>query len=159
MGLDITAYRKLTVEENPTLDQDGCPRDRHCVRFFVNSDFPGREGSVRNGTIYRYQAELDFRAGSYGSYGQWRSTLATLVGFEGDQDFWARAQPTDPFYPLINFSDCEGVIAGDDAVKLLADFKAHDALAKTQDEYFYEKYQLWTRAFELAADDGAVKLH
>ena len=48
--------------------------------------------------------------------------LATLAGYAGADDAWERTD--GPFWELINFSDCEGVIGPKTSAKLAGDFAA-----------------------------------
>jgi hypothetical protein len=71
---------------------------------------------------------------------------------------WNGAQ--GPFSELIHFSDCEGVIGTAVSKKLAADFAAFDEKAKAAgNERYYAKYQEWRKAFEMAANGGAVDFH
>jgi hypothetical protein len=68
-----------------------------------------------------------------------------------------------PFVELIDFTDCDGRIGTRLAAKLAADFRAHAAKAEkyaeslADDESFMDNYRDFTRAFELAAHQGALK--
>lgn len=65
-----------------------------------------------------------------------------------------------PFYELIDFSDCEGVIGPEVSAKLAKDFADWDEQAKrTLDDYDYEMYSNWHKAFKIASDGGAVIFH
>lgn len=57
-------------------------------------------------------------------------------------------------------SDCEGVIGPEVSAKLVKDFADFDERAKTRGgKYFYALYCDWRKAFEMAADGGAVSFH
>ena len=65
-----------------------------------------------------------------------------------------------PFFELINFSDCEGILGAPVCAKLAADFAKYQERANTShDEWWREKYAGWRRAFEMAADNGCVEFH
>ena len=78
-----------------------------------------------------------------------------------DQGAWA----TDhgPFWEMIAFSDCEGVIGSSVSAKLAKDFAEWDERAKRHivvqgpDGWFYEKFCQWRQAYEMAANDGLVQ--
>jgi len=76
---------------------------------------------------------IDFRAGSYTGYNRWRAVLAKFAGIQDLKAFWIKAggienrKGKEPFFELINFSDCEGVISHKECKRLLHDF---DRLAK-----------------------------
>ena len=153
MGLDISAYSRLS-DPRPLGEDDECGANE--TRFYINDAFPGRAGDIKEKTAYQFGESFGFRAGSYSGYNAWRSMLARMVGDDGESE-------TGPFVELINFSDCEGVIAGPAAVKLAKDFADHDDKAKNglgdEHEWFYAKYKEWRKAFDLAADGGAVSFH
>jgi hypothetical protein len=185
MGLDITAYSKL-VKLDAVFDADGEPIDpetrepldwHNYMRVYVNSDFPGRSGSLEHKGCYTYGEDFGFRAGSYGGYNEWREQLAKFAGYptllyervqgyapsakeRHDAAAWNGMCEGLPFVELVNFSDCEGVICAEVAAKLARDFAEHDERAKaTGDDWFYGRYCDWRKAFELASDAGCVTFH
>ena len=146
MGLDITAYRKLTVVENPELDEEG-----YAVNYdsewkpgasmeWSEKHFPGRGEGIDPQTVYTWGESLGFRAGSYSGYNWWR---AKLEAFKGDV----------AFQELINFADNEGVIGFVVAKKLAKDFSDYEKEAEKyshtlgeEGDYWFEKYQDWKKA-------------
>lgn len=177
MGLDITAYRKLT-KLDAVFDGDGEPIDPttrepldYSLRPYVNHDFPGREGSIESGAVYSAEDSAGLHAGSYGGYSRWREQLAQLAGWPaGEYEQYGRTYQSHcvpcwngkvgPFSELINFSDCEGVIGAEVSAKLAKDFEAFQEIADAhEDEHFRTKYAEWRSAFEMAADGGAVEFH
>ena len=50
MGLDVTAYRKLTEQPRP----DGDPYESDLFFARENTDFPGRIEGVKDGAFYTY---------------------------------------------------------------------------------------------------------
>lgn len=179
MGLDITAYRQLK-KMDAVFDEDGdpinpvtrIPFDR-CTQFRVNGDFPGRNGSVEHRAVYAYEEFHSFRAGSYGSYNAWRDELAKLAGYPAvpvdryktgsvqmrhDQGAWD--SDGGHLFELICFSDCEGVIGPETSAKLAKDFAdLQSKIDAHPDEYFRGRCAEWRKAFEMAADGGAVDFH
>lgn len=174
MGLDISYYRRLVLCE---------PGQGYgAVIAVANEDaFTDRAAPLMNGCEYAGEFVGGFRAGSYSGYSMWREQLARLAGYPAMNvgvgnaaafDSYAQAYPHAsaawmlptprdmPFYPLINFTDCDGVIGSDAARRLAQDFAAHQDVADSHpDEYFRTKYREWRTAFETASDDGAVVLH
>lgn len=155
MGLDITAYKRLTKVENPQLDEDGDVLDWEnqwrtdgSMRW-SEQHWPGRAEGVDFETVYTFGDSCGFRAGSYSGYNWWRQKLSEFA--EGDA-----------FRELIEFSDCEGVIGSVVSNKLAADFAEFEDQAKEYaekietGEYWLKKYGEWKEAFEMAADGGAV---
>lgn len=179
MGLDITAYSNLkvvTAEEHDAKDEDWCEEGDH-VTAFADAVFPrsfrGLEGwdlteighGFRGGLCYATGERTEtirFRAGSYGGYGMWRRDLAEFVGHDLEGDYWGTTDDLEnlPFYELLNFADNEGCIGPEAAKDLLADFQTHgERYRATHDDYFVAKYDDWTRACELASQDGLISFH
>lgn len=183
MGLDITAYGGLT-KVDAVFDADGEPINpatrepldwgtEYHFQPRANSYFPGREAGIEMDAVYRAARQMGFRAGSYGGYNTWRDELAKLAGYPAvsvdrygtgnaqlryDRSAWDASG--GPFWELICFSDCEGVIGPVVSAKLAADFASHQGDADAhQDEWFRTLYATWRKAFEMAADNGAVYFH
>ena len=128
--------------------------------LWVNPAFPEQADSMTDG-IYRSEGECGgFRAGSYSGYNEWRRQLAEQVGGYSDESAFAEAvDPPKPFEPLVNFSDCEGVIGPKTSARLAKDFADHQAKADEIGGWFAEQYANWRNAFETAAKGGAVQFH
>lgn len=165
MGLDITAYRQLTLVPDVERDDDNNPVDcrnlwhAHPVSIeWAEQHFPGRSEGVVPDATYSYFEKFDFRAGSYGGYGDWRRELAERAGYRSADDVHKGNYPDGgPFYELINFGDNEGVIGPKVSAKLATDFQAmRGQVLEDADSCFVQKYESWQRAFEMAADGGAV---
>lgn len=164
MGLDVTAYSKIALDPNAEVDGDGYPVKWDAyfmahpgILAMTEKDWPGRTGGLKPG-VYAYGDVFDFRAGSYGGYNSWRNELAELAGYGSASNVWEMDSPEGPFVELINFSDCEGIIAGDVAKKLAKDFAEFQEKVG-EHGYFSQSYTNWRKAFELAADGGAVDFH
>lgn len=166
MGLDITAYRQLQGPVSQDQDEDGPWLSA------TDSAFIARTDGLEEGAYASAAEEFDFRAGSYGGYNQWRDELAKLAGYPAMRHAPSYGPPRDlhaasawqadsgPFWELINFSDCEGTIGPKTSAKLAADFAAHQEKADAHAEgWFRELYAKWRKAFEMAADGGAVSFH
>lgn len=171
MGLDITWYRKLTVAADVTRNEDGEPVDadgkyaRHVHVFFDNPDFPGRALGIDCAAAFHAFASGAGPSWSYHGYHNWRQQLAAVAGYNSANELWEGKVTSGPFYELINFSDCEGVIGPIVAAKLAKDFEEFSAAAKEAhtagqvDSYWLAAFLLMKNAFEQAADSGAVKFH
>jgi len=179
MGLDATAYRQIK-KIDCVFDADGEPinpttrepiEEENYLRVYRNPDFPGRADDLEDRAIYSYANADEAFSGGYGRYGSWREQLAQLAGYptvpvdryktgnvEHRHDYAAWQREEGPFWELICFSDCEGVIGTAVSAKLAQDFAKFDEQAKA-DENFYRVYQQWRRAFEMAADGGCVDFH
>lgn len=167
MGLDITAYRRLTKAEGVECDEDGEPVDwnrftriRQSLIDYTEEHWNGRAEGVEAGVYERDDdREFKFRAGSYSGYNAWRDDLARFAGHRTANHVW-ESHIDGPFVELIDFSDCEGIIGPVVAAKLAKDFADHQERAdKFADEWFRQKYADWRKAFEMAADGGAVDFH
>lgn len=174
MGLDITAYSRL---KHVGKHADGwCEEqyndetwERVHVAAYAYDSFPqsfrgipvigttaSGASTFLDGGCFAVTEETKthaFRAGSYSGYGLWRDDLR--LQFNPDTN------PDLPFYELIWFADNEGCIGPDAAKDLLADFREHAAAYAPREhaDYFRQKYEDWTTAFELAADGGLVDFH
>ena len=173
MGLDITAYRKLTpANGNEAFDETGeLKYEDNWTQFYKNPAFPGRADDIQDHRAYKAEDSEGFCAGGYGGYNRWRDQLAELAGYpltkhmQYGQEQQSHAAACwegveGPFSELINFSDCEGVIGAAVSAKLAKDFADFQEKADAhQDERFRDKYAEWRKAFEMAADAGAVRFH
>lgn len=157
MGLDITAYSKVEWAQEYDCDDEE-PYERDLVLAYTNPDFPGREGTIRTGWYECKGESLGFRAGSYSGYNRWREWLSDQALGVEPEHVWKRADEYAgrPFFALIHFSDCEGVLGPEVCGGLLADFKAFQPVG---DDYALDHYAYWTRAMELGADGGMVVFH
>lgn len=159
MGLNIVAYSKLVQieEENIEFGDYGLPINQRIRSFFSNPDYPYHISGIESNHFYLCKGEVfGFRAGSYKTYNDWRSDLARLIGFNDQQQVW-KIKTLLPFGELINFSDRDGSIGSIVASKLFKDFLEYDQLAKEVNiPFFYEKYQDWKRACEIASKNGAI---
>jgi len=75
--------------------------------------------------------EIDFEVGSYSYFNLWREKLAHLVGVRLDK-LWTlnslkKRTGKEPFYELLNHSDCDGTLPPSECKRLLEDF---DSLKK-----------------------------
>jgi hypothetical protein len=167
MGLDITAYKRLTPAPDAPVDGDGFPvdydkyfrADEGTIQF-TEDNWPGRSAGITPG-IYAFAEAFEFRAGSYGGYGAFRRALSEMALHQPPEDIWEDSAPKGPFVELINFADNEGIIGPVVAGKLAQDFAEHESniFAQTHDDYFRAKYRDWRKAFQFAADGGAVDFH
>jgi hypothetical protein len=177
MGLDITYYKNLT-KLDCLFDRDGDPVHpktrapiENFARIRANSSFPERETPLEDGGIYICEEREGFNAGPYSLYNRWREQLAKLAGYpavEVDEygtkqmrhDVGAWQSEGGPFYELINFSDCEGTIGPVVSAKLAKDFADFQSKADAvESEDWRESYADWRKAFETAAQNGAVHFH
>lgn len=167
MALDISAYRKLIPVRNAELDEDGNPVNwyEHVlidarVIEYTEAHWPGRASDIAPG-IYRFDDCFDFRAGTYSAYSCFRDWLAKIGGWGNNaEDCQTSAKATGPFWELINFSDCEGLIGPHAAAKLARDFVQFEFVAHRDClNGLYAHYRQWRKAFLMASDGGVVDFH
>lgn len=160
MGLDITALRKVKFIASEA-DYDEMDEKGYDYAW-VNTDFPERADGRESG-FYFFEEQVGFRAGSYSSYNHFRDWLSqTALGVPAHV-VWSNAEEyaERPFFELIHFADNEGIIGPGPAKRLALAFAEHAEQAKATggDDYYYDTYERFWRAFELAADDGLVQFH
>lgn len=161
MGLDIVSWRNLVEAPEPA-EWDGAH-----IHVTASPHFPGRTDGLADGW-YTGERGVEFKAGSYSGYGEWREWLARLAGYAlaphpqtgaASRAAGAWAASGGPFWELIEFYDNEGEIGPIVSAKLARDFAEFDARAKAAslDGWQYERFCLWRRAFEWAAEGGCVE--
>lgn len=185
MGLDISAYSEIQIVKFSKRHSDS-RYDKGWHDGIINPHFPHAvplEMRPHNYIVFDLaegSKSYTFSAGSYSGYGLFRSTLAGA--FLGTKDLYmARDEENGdwdlvhnsegkPFYEMINFSDCDGVFLGPVCEKLYNDFKAnreHYTFALSENNpypawevsYFMRKYDDFTKAFNLARQNGIVVFH
>lgn len=172
MGVSINAYTNLKkadviAGEDYAIDPVTRQERPDLWRAYVNSDFPGRADEIEDRAYYAYDERVDGMDRSYGGYNLWRNELAKIAGWPEAPDeadngkrshaASAWAATSGPFWELINFADNEGVIGGRIAAKLAKEFAEFQPKADAHPEpFFRECYDGMRRAFEAAANTGAV---
>lgn len=180
MGLDITAYSSVKPLTGLLFDEDGevTNFEGDYTRIYLNDDFPGRASELEGiKYVSTDDSECHHFAVGYGGHNFWREELARMAGYpaadierygrvEKRHDAGAWISDSGPFWELINFSDCEGIIGASVSAKLAKDFAEFDDKAQRHDseipvmrDRFYGLYQKWRQAFELAAQNGMVHFH
>lgn len=161
MGLDITAYRRLSKVDEEYRDTEEFYDNRYMPHpasvEWAEQHFPGRSEGIEPGAVYAFEDAFGFRAGGYGGYNAWRRELAELAGYSAE-DAHSGKVTSGPFYELVDFADNEGVIGPVVSAKLAADFRDHQHLVGDRG-LFADLYGKWRKAFEMAADGGAVDFH
>lgn len=166
MGLDITAYSNIDVVRYSSEYVEAFENVAGIDYGYVNSDFPHAitEGIGEN-TKFIYFMERgaterhSFRAGSYSGYNEFRRTLCFGIT---DRDIFNNYDKHRhiPFFEMICFSDCEGVFFGNEVcAKLHNDFvnNIHGYRQHVEeDEWMFQKYDDFMRAFEFGAQNGIV---
>jgi hypothetical protein len=120
MGLDISALSNIKRSEV----QD--PEDYDSIRIWHNPNFPDHceleEGSYEETSATRGHR---FSAGPYSGHGQFRNVLAQCtLGVKTDTIWEAEdIYMNQPFFNLLNFSDCEGTIGPEYSEALYENFR------------------------------------
>ena len=175
MGLDISYASKVDFENRRDPDDES----EDILYLYPNDSLLDQSEGIQSGEYTCEGIQDYFRAGSYSGYSGWRRMLASLIGWK-IEDLWIRVETlvhrnesindvldendnskvNIPFVEMLHFSDCEGFIGPKTSAKLHADFLEWDEKAKNfEDSYFYELYEKWTKAFEVASDGGCVIFH
>lgn len=177
MGLDITAYSNVEKIAEIPYNKEGIDWDKvgeleeggHKTTLRKNDSFPTHCEDLDEG-VYKINGNSHgFRAGSYSGYNRFRNLLSVFVGGT-DKEVWENPDKfkDDPFYELINFSDCEGCIGPKVSAKLYQDFVENeerflDSIETHKNEFdlgwIKTCYSNWKKAFELAKDHGFVDFH
>ena len=182
MGLDISVYTNVipyTGELDGIYPIEGSS-------FIVNNNecFKDRALPLELNKSYKGNPNIrySFRAGSSGSYGQWREILAKYAGYplakykkyngELINSYSAGAWESNEglFCELINFSDCEGILGNIVCKKLADDFtiNMNDIFKRVSSDYHYdityvsyfkEMYKNWMYACKRASKNGAIRFH
>jgi len=174
MGLDIVAYERLELkaqdldeEKAYDLVEELYDAGTHTVVLLYGADYSERSAPLASpsvdgqATVYAcLGAQLNFRAGFYGGHGAFRDWLCRLASIPEPRTQWAAPEKYAglPFFELVNFSDCEGVIGSLACAELAKDFATYQEQANAaNDEWLTPLYFKWRQAFELAAKDGCVR--
>lgn len=171
MGLDIIAYKELTVIEPKRYNPDTMWRPGESM-IWSETHFKGRGEGIEPLAYYKWNDLFHFRAGTYSGYNEWREKLDKFRQYlmqqaseQSNETFTDQVKDADGhmFMELIDFADNEGVIGPVVSKKLHHDFKVNEKQAQTyaktieNGDYWLEKYALWQKAFDYAKDDGAVE--
>lgn len=175
MGLDITAYPHVILvgaEHKPTEEKFCEAEEDGRYHLFITetqaTDWPLSIRGLEVGRCYvpGEGETFGFRAGSYGTYNVWRELLSVYALGVKPETVWRYPERyvDQPFFELVNFSDCEGMIGPAACVDLAQDFAEHPEvreklLAEEPDGYYASKFDDWAKAFALAADTGLVDFH
>lgn len=163
MGLDISVYTDLKFVQSDD-DADDYAYDNY-IHLYLNPYFSAHAGSLKPG-FYAGESPFGFCAGSYGSYSHWREWLSEMALKVSPKAVWEYPDKYqgEPFYEIIDFSDCEGFIGPEMACKLTGDFATYEDKAAEYGygpyDYLFKTYQNFYKAFDLAASrNGAVVFH
>jgi len=164
VGLDVSYYTSVKFVRKLREDEEYFDRNENCngdMRHLCPVDFTRQADGVDG--IYAVEGEVSFRVGSYSYYNHWRDQLAQLIGESSAAAVWEKsdAGKDGPFYDLIHFSDCEGVIGPQTCDRLAQSFdvwrdRAQEHGKKIGDRDFFTTYEEFRTAFKAAAGHGCV---
>lgn len=170
MGLDIFAYGNVK-KLDCVFDEWGEPIDPKTrepmdgVMARHNEHYPERASPIEE-AFYSYDESSHVRCGAYSRYNRWRDELAKAAGWHlGSYEQYGRSWPSyaasawvadgGPFWELINFSDCEGVIGTDACKKLLAEFEAMEN--PPPEDTGFNIFEEMKAALRIASNDGFLR--
>lgn len=162
MGLDIlyaADLKRVAVDDGD--EAIDAAYEAGLLHVYANPCFPDQADGLETG-FYRGQGRGDFRAGSYDGYNAFRGALCKAALGVDPHEVWSN--PTEfadrPFYEMIHFSDCEGVIGPKTSAMLAADFVIHRDRVRPVfegvSEWWGELYGSWATAYATASQNGAV---
>jgi len=175
MGLDIAAISNVkfvTLAEAEDLEKEGID----VSSAWINDAFEHQAHDYLDHTVddsgcglkYIHNGEgIAFRAGSYSTYNAFRRYLCVAVNGMTAEQLWESGDDTLPFFHLINFSDCEGVIGATVSEELYRDFVKYKELFSVFIEQQQEEdqqnhqwmkrvYDDFTKGFDVARQEGLL---
>lgn len=171
MGLNITAIQEIgeKVADNwkDWRANTEYPDDDVC---FLDKGLHSRQSEGYDGVYVQDGLVHQFNVGSYIGYDSFRTLLSNAIHGVRSDELWKEGSDFgwgDPFFEIINFTDCNGVIGPDLSAKLFQDFDEYEDQFKeyieenqdTQNEKAVRLYGQFRAAFKIAADTGVVIFH
>lgn len=164
MGLDISVYQNYKVLD---INEDDEDYDYDFQAFSIEEGWENRIKHLEKGKFYEGDQVAHLISYGYSTHNRFREQLLRLIGRddllkpEDGKIDWEKLFPENklPFYELVYFSDCEGVLDWETSEKLYKDFKDYESLANKvfkEDEYNLRRYNDWMETFELGKDKGVV---
>lgn len=141
--------------------------DEDLATIHVHSSGEDHLDGIKPG-FYTGDSVFDFRAGSYSGHGEFRTAVSEVILGVTPGKIWIDREKwrDKPFYEWINHSDCQGCIGPitsaklyDDFVKFRDKFIAGNFGSDWLRDYYIQRYDGWTKVFELASDGGVVVFH
>lgn len=160
MGLDFYGFTNTVLVDTADNHDDyeekyGATNHVFVSPFFCSGgwDFPEHVEGLVAGGVYSYAGEIHGYIGYHG-HKFFREMLSGISG-HSIEEFWQdnSGLEDEPFYWLINHSDCEGFINTAKSQILLIDFDSH----KCPVDNWQRTYNSWREAFAFAANNGFVK--
>ncbi len=165
MGLRVVAVGEAQFVHKVENATGICEEHGH-IGIAAVSGFRNRLDGYREG-CYTAVSRLEFRTGRYQDYGYWRDLLAEAVLDVSAEEVneHPRRYRGQPFVEFIHFPDHAGVFGPRTSAKLAEDFRQRSAevMARVSAEVgqeeandWFEQYEKFRNAFELASNNGFV---
>jgi hypothetical protein len=164
MGLDVSVYQNNKVLD---INEDDEDYDYDFHAFAQEEEWEDRIKNLEKDRFYEGDQVAHLVSYPYSSHNRFREELIRLIGrsdllYPHDGKInWDKLHPEKnlPFYELIYFSDCEGVLDWQTSEKLYNDFKNHEFFANQffkEEESNLRRFNNWMETFELGKDNGVV---
>lgn len=169
MGLDITAVSSMQFVhgfDSEDHDDDECDGKGY-TQVYSMTVFTERLDGIQQ-SCYIFPEEIakvvNFRAGSYCWYNNWRELLSVLALGVPSQAVYSNLDQYRgrPCFELVWMADNEGAIGPDTSRKLAADFEQLRPSAIERfghDDGWIGLFDQWHAAFQLASQGGVVSFH
>ena len=156
--LDIRAYSKCKFDR--VWDEEYYERNHdRLINVYRNADYD--HGLSESEGLYTFDRSSHFKIGHYNAYNWWKERLSYLMLGVSPEEVVKNPDRYDgePFYELINYSDCEGTFGTKTCAKLHRDFHDNmETVIEENDKNFTSGYMRRMKAFEMAKDGGFVQL-
>lgn len=171
MGLNITAIADIgeKVANNwiGWRTETDYPDDDVC---FISEGHHSRQAEGYDGVYLQDGLTHKFAAGSYIGYNTFRGFLTQAIYGKDPEEIWTESSDVgwgDPFYEIIDFTDCNGVVGPETSAKLFQDFDEYEEQFKNyaqencenKCEKIVRLYGRFRAAFKVASDTGVVIFH
>lgn len=168
MSLDVTIYlnpkfiKSVTQDEFEELEGPGC-MIFHVHDVITQPFYTQNAGDLIPDSMYSYKDSHHLNTG-YGQHYAFRALLIeTFYGGRvrvDDVFTYPESFADKPFIELVNFSDCDGYIAGDVIGELAKDFEVGVGKVSGWPKDFLSAYQMWREAFSVASkNNGVMRFH
>ncbi len=164
MGLSPSAYKNIKLLKACNDDWEDEDIDsfsgKKNILLRPKGEFPTEKGIVLG--YYEFTEDFCFSAGAYSGHNEWRRELARMVGYPDlEETIWKfpEKHKDNPFFELLWFSDCEGVLNAETCKELYNDFlNFEETMEKFETNCYHwkEKYYNFKKAFEFGKENGAV---
>ncbi len=162
MGLDIRFFQYAETVDGPAKGNGGDADVIHNANFAPEQMGQFNQHDSLGEWVRVSGFRGHFRVGSYGSYNDWRKRLSLAILSTPPEAIWSEPERFRgmPMVQLIDFSDCEGIIGPQTCAVLRRQFEFSREkffVDRNVEQWHYEIYGNFQRAFDIAADTGCVQ--